>query len=81
VKPVAPTPSKTDDPANGVRDHLADGSGNDGALAAAGDRIRAERDWAMRGAHRHGVPIAAIARMMKMSVQSVAQIVSGRARL
>jgi hypothetical protein len=28
------------------------------------------------GAHRHGVPIASIARMMKMSVQSVARIVS-----
>jgi len=51
------------------------------ALAAAGKRIRAERDRAIRGAHRHGVPIAAIARMMKMSVQSVSRIVAGPARL
>ena len=62
-----------EDPVNGVGDGIA--------LAAAGERIRAERDWAIRGAHHHGVPIAAIARMMKMSVQSVAQIVGGRARL
>jgi hypothetical protein len=62
-----------DDPANG--------RGDDGALAAVGQRLRAERDGAIRGAHHHGVPIAAIARMMKMSIQSVAQIVSGRARV
>jgi hypothetical protein len=62
-----------DDPTGGAGDAIA--------LAAAGERIRAERDWAMRGAHHHGVPMASIARMMKMSVQSVAQIVSGRARL
>ena len=62
-------------------DDPVEGTGDDIALAEAGDRIRAERDWAMRGAHRHGVPIASIARMMKMSVQSVAQIVSGPARL
>jgi hypothetical protein len=62
-------------------DDPIDGMGGDIALAAAGERIRAERDWAIRGAHRHGVPIAAIARMMKMSVQRVAQIVGGRARL
>lgn len=57
-------------------DGSADGAGDGSALAAAGARIRAERDWAIRGAHRHGVPIASIARMMKMSVQSVARIVS-----
>jgi hypothetical protein len=62
-----------DDPANGA--------GDDGALAAVGERLLAERDGAIRGAHGHGVPIASIARMMKMSVQSVARIVSGRARL
>jgi hypothetical protein len=62
-------------------DDPMDGAGEEVALAAAGERIRAERDLAIRGAHRHGVPIAAIARLMKMSVQSVAQIVSGRARL
>lgn len=60
---------------------LGNGAGDEVALAAAGERLRAERDWAIRGAHRHGVPIAAIARMMKMSVQSVAQIVRGPARL
>jgi hypothetical protein len=62
-------------------DHSVDDAGNGIALAAAGERIRAERDWAIRGAHLHGVPIPAIARMMKMSVQSVAQIVSAPARL
>jgi hypothetical protein len=62
-----------DDPVNGA--------GDDGALTAVGERLRAERDWAIRGAHDHGVPVSAIARMMKMSVQSVAQIVGGRARL
>ena len=62
-------------------DDPVDGGGDGVALAAAGERLRAERDWAIRGAHRHGVPVAAIARMMKMSVQSVARIVGGRARL
>jgi Mor family transcriptional regulator len=62
-------------------DGSANGAGDAVALAAAGERIRAERDWAIRGAHHHGVPVASIARMMKMSVQSVARIVSGRARL
>jgi hypothetical protein len=62
-------------------DGSANGAGDGIALAAAGERIRAERDWAIRGAHGHGVPIASIARMMKMSVQSVARIVSGPARL
>ena len=62
-------------------DDPVSGAGDDAALAAVGERLRAERDGAIRGAHHHGVPIAAIARMMKMSVQSVAQIVSGRARL
>jgi hypothetical protein len=60
-------------------DESVDVAGDGIALAAAGDRIRAERDWAIRGAHRPGVPIAAIARMMKMSVRSVAQIVGNRA--
>jgi hypothetical protein len=46
-------------------------------MAAAGERLRAERDWAIRGAHHHGVPIAAIARMMKISVQSISRIVAG----
>jgi hypothetical protein len=50
---------------------------SEAALAAVGERLRAERDCAIRGAHRHGVPIAAIARMMKMSIQLISQIVSG----
>ena len=54
----------------------ADDAGGEAALAEVGERLRAERDWAIRGAHRHGVPIAAIARMMKMSVQLISQIVS-----
>lgn len=58
-------------------DDLADDARGDAALAAVGERLRAERDWAIRGAHHHGVPIAAIARMMKMSVQSISQIVAG----
>jgi hypothetical protein len=53
----------------------AGGAGVDVALAVAGERLRAERDSAMRGAHRHGVPIASIARMMKMSIQGVSRIV------
>lgn len=62
-------------------DDPVDCAGDDVALETVGERIRAERDWAIRGAHRHGVPIAAIARMMKMSVQSVSRIVAGPARL
>jgi hypothetical protein len=45
------------------------------ALVSVGERLRDERDWAIRGAHGHGVPIPAIARMMKMSIQRVSQIV------
>jgi hypothetical protein len=56
---------------------MADDVRGEVALAAVGERLRAERDWAIRGAHRHGVPIAAIARMMKMSVQCISQIVAG----
>jgi hypothetical protein len=56
-------------------DDRVNGAGDQVALAAVGERLRAERDWAIRGAHGHGMPIAAIARMMKMSVQRVSQIV------
>jgi hypothetical protein len=56
-------------------DEPVNGAGGEVALAAVGERLRAERDWAIRGAHRHGVPIAAIARMMKMSVQRITQII------
>ena len=64
-----PTRHRADDPAGDAR--------AEAAMAAAGERLRAERDWAIRGAHRHGVPIAAIARMMKISVQRISQIVAG----
>jgi hypothetical protein len=67
MSPVASTRARADD--------RADGAGDEVALAAVGERLRAERDWAIRGAHRHGVPIASIARMMKMSVQRVSQII------
>jgi hypothetical protein len=66
MKPAAP-------PA--TRAVLADGAKEEVALAAVGERLRAERDGAIRGAHHHGVPIAAIARMMKMSFQHVSQII------
>jgi hypothetical protein len=56
-------------------DDRVNGAGDQVALAAVGERLRAERDGAMRGAHRHGVPIAAIARMMKMSIQRVSRII------
>jgi hypothetical protein len=62
-------------------DDLANDASGEAALAAVGERLRAERDCAIRGAHHHGVPIAAIARMMKMSVQLISQIVSGPACL
>jgi hypothetical protein len=67
MNPAASTRIRGDDPADDTRDQAA--------LVAAGERIRDERDEAMRGAHHHGVPIAAIARMMKMSIQRVSQIV------
>jgi hypothetical protein len=57
-------------------DELPDDARSTIALAFVADRLRAERDWAIRGAHRHGLPIASIARMMNMTVQSVAQIVA-----
>jgi hypothetical protein len=65
---AVPTRRQADDMADYV---------SEAALAAVGERLRAERDCAIRGAHRHGVPIAAIARMMKMSVQLISQIVAG----
>jgi hypothetical protein len=63
----APVTAPTQQPADDARGTIA--------LATAGARLRDERDWAIRGAHGHGVPIASIARMMKMSVQRVSQIV------
>jgi hypothetical protein len=53
----------------------ADDSGEEATLAAVGESLRAERDRAICGAHHHGVPIAAIARMMKMSDRDISQIV------
>ena len=44
-------------------------------VAAVGDRLQDQRDAAIRGAHSHGVPSAAIARMLKMSVQRVSRII------
>jgi hypothetical protein len=66
MKPLAPPMTRAD---------LADGAKEEVALAAVGERLRAARDGAIRGAHHHGVPLAAIARMMKMSVQHVSQII------
>jgi hypothetical protein len=68
MTPVAPARPQADAP--------ADDSGQEALLAAVGESLRAERDRAICGAHRHGVPIAAIARMMKMSDQDISQIVA-----
>lgn len=69
MNPSLPTRTQADDP--------VDDSGEEAVLAAVGERLRAERDRAICGAHCHGVPIAAIARMMKMSNQDVSQIIAG----
>jgi hypothetical protein len=67
MKPVSPARARAGEE--------ADGAGDKVALAAVGERLRAERDGAMRGAHHHGVPISAVARMMKMTVQRVSRII------
>lgn len=67
MRPIAPTRARADD--------LEDNARDEAALAVAAERLRVERDRAIRGAHGHGVPIAAIARMMKMSIQRVTQII------
>ena len=69
MSPVAPTPTQAEDPAGDSRDDGVTG------MAAASERLRAARDRAICGAHRHGVPIAAIARMMEMSDRRVSEIV------
>jgi hypothetical protein len=69
MNPIAPARAEADDP--------AENSSEEAILAAVGERLRDERDRAICGAHRHGLPIAAIARMMKMSDQDVAQIIGG----
>jgi hypothetical protein len=63
----APARVQVADPAHDSREQAA--------LAAVGESLRAERDRAICGAHHHGVPIAAIARMMKMSDQDISEIV------
>lgn len=68
MSPVAPVETQAGE--------LPDDARGTVALSSVGDRIRAERDWAIRGAHRHGVPVASIARMMKMSVQRISEIVA-----
>jgi hypothetical protein len=60
---------------------VAEKAGGVPALAEVGERLIDERDRAIRGAHHHGVPVASIARMMKMSVQSVSLIVTAGNRL
>jgi hypothetical protein len=65
---TVPGQTRADDP--------ADDSSEEAVLAAVGERLCAERDRAICGAHGHGVPIAAIARMMKMSDRDVSQIVA-----
>jgi hypothetical protein len=67
VSPTVSTPARAGDP--------ADDSSDEAMLAAVGERLRAERDLAIRGAHGHGVPIAAIARMLRMSDRDVLGIV------
>jgi len=69
MNPVAPAGTEAVDAAGGASEEAI--------LAAVGERLRDERDRAICGAHRHGLPIAAIARMMKMSDQDVAQIIGG----
>jgi hypothetical protein len=46
----------------------------DNALDIARERLRAERDRAICGAHRHGVPAASLARMTKISRARIAEI-------
>jgi DNA-directed RNA polymerase specialized sigma subunit len=44
-------------------------------LADASERLQVERDRAVRVAYREGLPMAAIARVIKISHQRVSQIV------
>ena len=45
------------------------------AWEADGERLRAERDRAIRAAYRKGLPMAAIARVLAISHQRVSQVV------
>ncbi|MGH9521222.1 MAG: sigma factor-like helix-turn-helix DNA-binding protein [Terriglobales bacterium] len=44
-------------------------------MEQAAERLRAERDEAIRAAYKDGLPMAAIAQVMGMSHQRVSQIV------
>jgi transposase-like protein len=44
-------------------------------LEQAGERLRADRDTAIRSAYKAGLPMADIARVLRMSHQRVSQIV------
>jgi DNA-directed RNA polymerase specialized sigma subunit len=44
-------------------------------LEQAAEQLRAERDQAIRAAYRDGLPMAAIAQVLKMSHQRISQIV------
>lgn len=46
-------------------------------LARAQEQLLAERDREIRAAYRGGLPMAAIARVLKISQQRVSQIVRG----
>lgn len=47
----------------------------EGELEQAADKLRAERDQAIRDAYKDGLPMKAIAQVMGMSHQRVSQIV------
>jgi hypothetical protein len=46
-----------------------------GEFALAEERLRAERDEAIRAAYRDGLPMAAIAQVMDPSHQRVSQVI------
>ena len=46
----------------------------DGELERAAERLRSDRDKAIRAAHKAGLPMADIAHVLKMSHQRVSQI-------
>jgi hypothetical protein len=66
MKNAAPTLNRLD----------SQGDRRDKALAAARERLRVERDRAIRGAHRHGVPSASLVRMTKISPARIAEILN-----
>ena len=48
---------------------------HEAALERSGERLRAERDKAIRAAYQGGLPMSAIAQVMELSHQRVSQIV------